>query len=147
MLVPMLSGALGIVVGVVAVVFWMQPGLFFRGVAVALGLMCVFTLFNAPTGLNHYLIVTPDYFRLRIGSWYSPADSEVKFNSVGYLAVDKTKGGHYELRVMGKDGQVAVPICDLMRKALPEVFRQAALRGVVIGDGPDGLQIPAALKQ
>jgi hypothetical protein len=34
----------------------------------------------------------------------------------------------------------------VMKKALPEVFRGAAERGVVIGEGADGLQIPAALK-
>jgi len=145
---PLISGAFGIVVGVAAVVFWMQPGLFFRLVAVVLAGMAVFTLFNTPTGLNHRLVVTPDYLRLRIGSWYSPVDSELRFNSVAYVVVNGAKGGGYELRAATKDGgQIVIPMCDLLKKASPEVFRIAAQRGAVIVEGADGLQIPAALRQ
>jgi hypothetical protein len=147
-LLPIISGAFGIVIGIGAVVFWMQPGLFFRLVAVALAFLALSALFNAPTGLNHRLVVTPDYFHLRLGPWYAPVDTQVEFGSLAYVALRRTRDGAYELQAFTNGGsRVSVPVCDIMRKALPEILQRAAQRSVVIGEGADGLQIPAALRE
>src|ERR1035441_4104230 len=50
LVLPIVSGALGIVAGIVVVVFWMQPGRIFRLFALVLALMALYILFNAPTG-------------------------------------------------------------------------------------------------
>ena len=147
LLFPIISAVLGILVGAAAVVFWMQ-GRISRIFAPVLALLSLWVLFNAPTGMNHRLIVTPHSFDPRLGSWYSPVDTKVEFASLVYLIVDSAKAGGYELRAVTKSGnQNSVPMCDLLKQALPDVLQAAARQNVVIGEGADGLQIPAALRQ
>lgn len=143
---PIIFGVLGIAVGAMAVVFWMQ-GRIYRILAPVLALLSLFVLFNTPTGMNHSLIVTPHSFELRIGSWYSPVDTKVEFASLAYLSVDEAKAGDYELRALTRTGnKISVPICDLLKRALPDVLERAARHDVVIGDNADGWQIPPALR-
>lgn len=147
LLLPIISAVLGVLVGAVAVVFWMQ-GRIYRVLAPVMALLSLYVLFNAPTGMNHHMIVTPDSFDLRIGSWYSPIDTKVEFASIAYMIVDDAKAGGYELRAFTKSGeQISVPMCDLLKQALPDILRGAARHSVVIGEGADGLQIPGALRQ
>ena len=126
----------------------MQPGRFFRLVAPMLALVSLFMIFNAPTGLNQRLTVTPDSFHLRIGSWYSPVETRVEFTSMAHFVVQRSGDGDYEFRAVAKGGdQISVPMYDLLRKALPESFHRAEQHRVVIGEGAAGLQIPAALRE
>ena len=146
LVLPVISSAMGILTGVAALVFWMQPASIFRLFAIILAMIASYVLFNAPTGLNHHLIVTADSFKQRIGPWYSPWDTKVEFNSLAYLSVERTKDGAYAFQAYTKSGEeIFVPVHDLMRKAVPEIMQRAGQCGVVIGDGPDGLPIPAAL--
>ena len=147
LILPIISAVLGILIGAGAVVFWMQ-GRIYRVLAPMMALLSLYVLFNAPTGMNHHMVVTPDSFDLRIGSWYSPTDTKVEFASLAYIIVADAKGGGYELRAFTKTGkEISVPMCDLLKQALPDVLRGAARHSIVIGEGADGLQVPAALRQ
>lgn len=147
LLLPIISAVLGIMVGAVAVVFWMQ-GRIYRVLARVMAVLSAYVLFNAPTGLNHRLIITTNSFDLRVGSWFSPLDTKVKFASLAYMSVDVSKSGGYELRALTKSGEeISVPMCDLVKQALPDVLREAARHNVVIGESADGVQIPAALRR
>src|ERR1700732_2377155 len=80
-------GGMGAVVFILSVVFWMQPGRFYTLISLGLFLMAIFILFNAPTGLDHRVVVTPAYFYHRIGSWYRPTEGKVYFDSLVYITV------------------------------------------------------------
>ena len=150
--VSILSGIIGIVVCVAAVVYWMQRGIFCRGVSVALFVISTWVLFNAPTGINHRVVVTPEYFFHRVGSWYSPVETRVDFKSLVYVSIGEAKRASkdrksYELRCT-KDGgadTIRIPVYDLMKKALPEILKRAAEHDVVIGEGSDGRVIPSGI--
>jgi hypothetical protein len=141
---PIIFGVLGSVVGVVAVVYWMQRGWVHRGASMVLAALALYVLFNTPTGFNHQLVVTPDYFLQRIGSWYAPVETKVDFNSLMYVSVmeikpDKKGRKAYDLRCIRKGGEsVRVPVSDMIKKALPEILKRAAEHNVLIGDAADG---------
>jgi hypothetical protein len=145
-------GLIGIVTAVLGVAYWMQRGLFYRAVSIVLAAISVYVFFNTPTGLNHRLVVTPDYFFQRIGSWYAPVETKVDFNSLMYLTVAETKQDRgrktYELRgnKKGTGEPIRIPINDMMKKAVPEILKRAAQHEVLIGDGADGRVIALELK-
>jgi hypothetical protein len=145
-------GFLGLVACVMGVFYGRQRHIFFRMAGVAIFLTGLFCLFNAPTGLNHKVVVTPDYFSQRIGSWYSPAETKIEFTTVKYMDIDENdatrgKGLKYVLRCEGngKTDEVRIEINDLLKAALPEIYHRAADRDVLIGDSPDGRPIPSDL--
>ena len=146
-----LFGFMGILSCVVAVVYWMQKGWFYRGVCVALSVISLWIFFNAPTGLNHRVVVTPEYFFHRVGSWYSPIETKVDFKSLAYVSIDEAERTRnqrktYELRCITERGnKISIPIYDMMKKALPEILKRAAEHEVVFGDSPDGRVIPSDL--
>jgi len=148
---PVFFGALGIIACVLAIVYWMQQGWFYRGVSVALFGISIFVLFNAPTGINHRVVVTPEYFFHRVGSWYSPVETKVDFKSLAYVSIREEKRARnerktYELRCITKEGaETSVPLYDMMKKALPEILKRAADHEVVIGESPDGRVIRSDL--
>jgi len=147
LVLPVISFAFAVIIGVGAVVFWMQPRGFSRSIAAALALVALYVLFNAPTGLNHRLVVTPHSFDLRIGSWYAPQNTKLDFTSLHYLSVDQLKDGGYEINAITREGtQTSIPVNDLLKKALPEILRGAAQSGVVIGDSAEDFQIPGQPK-
>jgi hypothetical protein len=144
---PIICGLFGLVVAVVAVVFWMQHAILFRVISVFIGLMALYILLISPTGLNHRLTLSPESLQLRLGYWFSPADTAVDFSTLAYLSVDKSNDGDYEITGLTKDArEVIVPMCDMVKAALPEILHRAAQKGAIIGEGPDGLQIPATLR-
>jgi hypothetical protein len=145
-------GFLGLVACILGTFYGRQRHIFFRIVGVVIFLMGLFCLFNAPTGLNHKVIVTPDYFSQRIGSWYSPVETKFEFKTVKYMDIDENdvagnKGLKYVLRCEGNNqaDAVRIEINDLLKAALPEIYRRAAERNVFIGDSPDGRPIPSDL--
>ena len=144
-----LFGVLGIIVCVLAVVYWMQNVWFYRACSVVLFIISAWMLVNVPTGINHRVTVTPEYFFHRIGSWYSPVEARVEFKSLAYLSIDEAKRTRnkrktYELRCITNLGEkIIIPVHDLMKKALPEILKRAAARGVVFGEGPNGRVIPS----
>jgi len=145
-------GVMGIIVCVLAVVFWMQPGRLFTFFSVVLFLLAIYVFVNVPNGLNHRVVVTPDSFSRRSGSWYSPVEHRVDFDTVLYLQLaetEPTRNGrtNYELQCFTKpDGDIiAVPVFDMMKKALPEIYRSAAAHDIVVGENADGWQIPPDL--
>jgi hypothetical protein len=146
--VSILFGVLGIIICVLAVVYWMQNVWFHRAVSVVLFIISAWMLFNVPTGINHRVTVTPEYFFHRIGSWYSPVEAQVEFKSLAYVSIDETKRARnqrkaYELRCFTKRAdEIIIPVHDLMKKALPEILKRAAAHDVVFGEGPDGRVIP-----
>jgi hypothetical protein len=137
---PLIFGVLGIVTSVLAIVYWMQRGWLYRGVSMALGAVSVFIFFNTPTGLNHRLVVTPDYFFQRIGSWYAPVETRVDFNSLIYLTIAETKPSRgrksYELRANKKEAgePIRVPISDMLKEAMPEILERAGQHQIVVGN-------------
>ncbi|MFO1513545.1 MAG: hypothetical protein U1F83_11615 [Verrucomicrobiota bacterium] len=144
------SAVLGMMTCLVGLFYWRQTALFFRTVAVVLFVISALCLFNAPTGLAHRVVVTPEYFSHRIGSWYSPVEARIEFSSVLYMAVELKKSDHdsgrlYELVCLKKPDNKPdrVPLHDLMKKALPEIFERARKLNIFIGDSPDGHPIPS----
>lgn len=147
---PIFFGALGIITCVLAAVYWTQQSRFYRAVSVALGAMSLYIFFNAPSGINHRVVVAPGYFFHRVGSWYSPIETKVDFDSVVYMTVDEAQRDRnrrktYELHCIAKKGTnaVRIPIYDLMKKALPEILERAAQRDIIVGERPDGRVIPS----
>ncbi len=144
---PLIFGAMGVVTTLAAVAYWMRTWWLYRALGIALAAISLYVFFNAPTGLNHRLVVTPDYFFQRIGSWYAPIETKVDFNSLIYLTVAETKPDRgrkaYELRGNKKETgeRIRVPISDMLKKALPEILKRAAQHEVLIGDGADGRMI------
>src|SRR5579864_5053528 len=124
---------LGLAACVVGVFYARQRHGFFRFVGVAVFATGLFCLLNSPTGLNHQLVVTPDYFFQRIGSWYLPKETKVEFKKVKYMSIDESDTGgsnqrRYDLRCETgpKTDEVRIEINDLLKAALPEIYRRAA---------------------
>jgi hypothetical protein len=149
-----LMGILGILTAIIAIVFWLQRSPLFTLFSVLLFGSSIFVFINVPSGFNHCLVVTPDTFDHRIGVWYSPIEHHIEFADVLFLQIAESEPvrnnrKYYELQCFMKpDGKIiAVPISDLMRAALPEIFRRAVAREIMIGEGDDGLQIPTQLSE
>jgi hypothetical protein len=138
-------GVVGLITFVLAMAYWMQGGWSCRGVSIVLAAISLYVFFNAPTGLNHRLVVTPDYFFQRIGAWYAPVETRVDFNSLVYLTIAETKPDqgrkNYELRANKKEtGEpLRIPMSDMLKKAMPEILKRAAERDVPIGDGAEAM--------
>jgi len=145
LLLPIMSVGIGILVLAVGALYWRAGGIYRFFVPVLL-LLGVGMLFFAPTGTNHRLIVTPDSFDLRLGFWFAPEDTKVEYASLVYMSVDDARDGGYVLTMYTKEGEeISVPIHDLLKAALPEILNAAADHELVIGEQPDGSQVPAAL--
>ena len=154
---PILSfvfGFLGLLTIVFGIVYWMQRRRFYSLVSVGLFLAAAYILFNAPTGINHCVIVTPDCIYHRVGPWYAPEETRIDFESLAYVEVvgsgtrkDGTKS--YDLQCFRKqpESPVRLPIYDLMTKALPEILQRVADHDIIIGTNADGWQLPPELRQ
>lgn len=147
-----LFGVLGLVTCVLTVVHWLQPGRIFRVFSAILLLLGAFILFNAPTGVNHHLTVTPNSFEMRIGAWYAPIVYHVDLANVQFLQVteaasDEKGRKRFELQCFTKPNgdKLIIPINDFMKMGLSEIFRRAVAHGVVIGEDAEGWQIPPEL--
>lgn len=132
---------LGIIIGICSIVFFMQPGLFFKIVGIVLIVLSAFTLLNAPAIFFNRLVVTPDYLYDRTGSLFSPKITKIDFDSVSYITYaesgeNKRKRPGYELQFFIKpDGElIRVPLNSLTKKALPEILDKAAQKDVVIDE-------------
>ena len=142
---------LGLAACIIGVFYGKQRHIFFRFAGVAIFFTGLFILFNSPTGLNHKLVVTPDYFYQRIGSWYSPQEIRVEFKQVIYMDIGEShkmgSGQKYDLRctMNAATNEVRIQINYLLKAALPEIYSRASESKVFIGDGPDGQQIPSDL--
>ena len=147
-LFPILFAVLALGAGVAAYFFWRARHTHpvFRLFALVLAVVSLFQLFNAPTGLSHHLIVTPDTFELRIGHWYAPIGTKVEYRSQAYASVVDAEGGGYALYTITDDGiETSAYIGDLMKAALPDILREMARHDVLIGERPDGWQLPEDL--
>ncbi|HXF10887.1 MAG TPA: hypothetical protein VN625_08890 [Desulfuromonadaceae bacterium] len=145
-------GLFGFICCILGFFYGTQRSIFFRLVGTVIFSVGLYSFFNAPTGLNHSVVVTSDYFSKRIGPWYSPMDTTIIFKSVKYMDIEENKTadhGHlrYELRCnMETDPkEVRIEINDLLKAAVPEIYRRAAEHNVFIGDSPDGRLIPSDL--
>jgi len=134
------------------VVYWMRQRGFYRAVSVALLTISIYVLFNAPSGINHRVTVTPDYFFHRVGSWYSPVETRVDFKSIVCIGIGETlrsknKRRTYELICLRKGGgdAIRIPINDMMKKAVPEILKRAAENNISIVPRPEGGTIPSDL--
>jgi hypothetical protein len=150
--ISIFSGSLGILTLVAAVVYWMRQGWFYRAVSVSLFMISIYVLFNAPTGINHRVMVTPDYFFDRRGSWYSPVETRVDFKSIVYIGIgerlrSKNKRKTYELICLRKGGgdAIRIPIYDMMKEAVPEILKRASENNISIVPRPEGGTIPSDL--
>src|SRR5258706_10221397 len=124
-------GALSVLIGGLAVAFWMHSQRRFRFGAVVLAIMSVLLLLNAPTGFNHHLVVTSESFDLLIGAWYLPREIKFEFASLRSLAVRKSGKDSAELIAVKRSGEeISVPLGHLVDAALPQIFEYAAQRGV-----------------
>lgn len=146
-----LSAFFGTAAIIVGTFYGRQRHIVFRSIGAVLILIGVFCLFNSPTGLNHRVVVTPDYFFQRMGTWYSPVDTKIEFKQVKYISIGENNSGNYGLRYYlgcvlntNKD-EVRININDLLKKAVPEIYSRAANANIPIGDSPDGEQIPSDL--
>jgi hypothetical protein len=139
-LLSILFGCFGLLIFVVGIFYWTHPSRFRKAVGMVLFLLSLLILVVAPTGLNHCAIVTADGFFDRVGWWFAPRETTVDFNALRYIdlkEVDSERNDRrkYVLRCYPKTGKdvVIIPLDDNLTKALPEVFRNAAQRGVNIG--------------
>jgi hypothetical protein len=139
-LLSILFGCFGLLVFVIGTFYWMQPRRFYKAVGIVLFLSSLSILFCAPTGWNHCVIVTADGFFDRVGFWIAPTERTVDFSPLHYIDLkevdaDRNDRRHYVLRCYPKAGKdvIAIPLDDNLTKALPEIFRNAAKRGVNIG--------------
>jgi hypothetical protein len=138
-LLSIFVGCFGLLIFVFGIFFWAHPGRFSKAVGMALFLLSLLILVFAPTGLNHCVIVTGDGCFDRVGLWFAPIERTVDFNAVRYIDLkevdpDRNDRRNYVLRCYPKAGQdvITVPLDDNLTKALPEIFRNAAKRGVII---------------
>jgi hypothetical protein len=138
-LLSILVGCFGLLVFVFGIFFWTLPGRFGKAVGMILFLLSLLILVFAPTGLNHCVIVTADGCFDRVGLWFAPRERTVDFNALSYIDLKEAELGrsdhrNYVLRCYPKAGQdvITVPLDDNLIKALPEIFRNAAKRGVII---------------
>jgi hypothetical protein len=148
-LCPVVFGVFGLVLCTVATIFWMQPGRLFTLVSLILFLLAISTFIEAPNSLAHRVTVTPDGFSSREGAWYRLAEIRVDFDSLSTMAVgtretDRPEDQTQELRCFPRDGgeTIRVPIDDMMKKALPEILRNAARHHVFIIKNVDRPQPP-----
>jgi hypothetical protein len=128
----------------------MKSGRYYRLKSIVSGGFAILILYIAPTSCKHRLIVTPDYFSHRVGSWYSPVETRINFDSMQHFSIapfNDEGRREYELRCYSKNGgdPVRIPIYDMMNKALPEIFDKATQRGVIVPEKRKGQQIPAEL--
>ncbi|HEV8001276.1 MAG TPA: hypothetical protein VGP63_15420 [Planctomycetaceae bacterium] len=151
---PVLFGVFGLVICTVAIVFWMQPGRFFRLVSLVLFLLAISAFIEAPDALAHRLCVTPDGFVDRSGAWYRVEEIRVDFGSLSTVTVGPREGNEpgdqtQELRCFPKDGgeTVRISIYDMMKEALPEILRNAARHGVFVVRNVERPQLPSADEQ
>jgi hypothetical protein len=135
------SIALGLVMCGFVVVYWMQPGWFFKGVSIALLVPAIGIFLTAPSTLRNGLILTPDYFCNRTGFWFSPTETFIEFKSLMYITiaeVEKNDHGRqqYELQCFMKpDGAIInIPVNDPLKKALLDILDMASKHEVVIDE-------------
>jgi hypothetical protein len=139
-LLSILFGCFGLLVFVAGLFYWTYPSRFHKAVGMVLFLLSLLFVVCAPTGLNHCAIVTADGFFDRVGVWFAPRETMVDFNDRSYIDLKEVDSGrsdrrHYVLRCYPKVGKdvISIPLDDNLTKALPEIFRNAAKRGVNIG--------------
>jgi len=145
------TGFLGFAAVIIGTFYGRQRHIFFKLAGVAIVLIGLFCLFNSPTGLNHQVVVTPDYFSQRIGTWYSPVNTKVEFKQIKYIEIGENNSGNDGLKyylgfvLNTNDTELRININDLLKKAVPEIYSRAAKANILIGDGPDREQIPFGL--
>lgn len=101
---------------------------------------------------NHYVQVDPSSVIQVTGTESSPIRHEIDFSATVYLEIARAAGGtspKYELVANAiRDGsETRIPISDLMRAALPQVFEYASKYDLIIAENENGLQIPEELRQ
>ncbi len=138
-LLSIFVGCFGLVIFVFGIFFRGIRGRFSKAVGMVLFLLSLLILALSPTGLNHCVIVTADGCFDRVGLWFAPRERTVDFNALSSIDLKEADLGrsdhrNYVLRCYPKAGQevITVPLDDNLIKALPEIFRNAAKRGVII---------------
>ena len=144
--------ALSALVGILAVVYSLRPGVF-RLVGIVLGLITCWLAYTATAieTSNHHVTVSPTKIIREVGTRAKPIRHEIDFTRTTFLAVEQVSrngGPEYELvaSATANGTETRIPIYDLMRAALPQIMENAAKQGAVIGESEDGLQIPTALR-
>jgi len=146
---------LGVMICTLAAVCWLKAGPLNRALSRILFLMAFLFLFlTVPSLLSNSLVVTPDFFLNRTGVWFWPAETKVEFNTIAHMTIQEAEQrgrneSEYELQCFKKlsGEKVCIRINDPMKRALPEIFRNAAQRGVVIGESSEGGEIPPDLRK
>lgn len=148
---------MGVPIVLAGVVFALQRGIFFKliatvllvGATVSLPIMLTVPFF-------HRAVLAPDSYYLRIGWFAFPEEYKVQFDSVQYVQISEDRSSdqregmkRYVLEFFIKPAGevVAVPICDLVKPALPQILSAVAKRGVIVGESPQGWQIPPDLQK
>lgn len=138
-LLSIFFGCLGLLIFVVGIFYWTYPSRFYKAIGMFLFLMSLLMLVVAPTGLNHCAIVTADGCFDRVGFWFAPIERTVDFNALSYIDLKEGDSArndrrNYVLRYYPKAGNdvITIPLDDNLTKALPEILRNAAKRGVIV---------------
>ena len=141
-----------VITGVLAFVFFLQRGIFrfFAAAFVAITAWLGYTAFQVDTS-NHRVTVSPDRVTREVGTVSDPIKHEIDFTNTAFLYIDEvpgTRGPNYELVANSARGgkETRVPICGMMRAALPQIMDYASKNNVVIGESADGALIPPTLR-
>ena len=131
----------------------MQKGLFrlaslaLFAISVWMGYTVLFVSFD-----NHRVTIGPDSVTREVGTVSDPVIHHIDFSDTAYMIITESRRNnrpYFELVAYStSDGtETRIPIHDMMKEALPEIFRNAANADVIIGEAPDGAQIPEALRK
>lgn len=135
---------LAVIISIVGIVYLLQPRRLYRVISVVLfSIAVIFLVTVVPIPFFHRVVVTDQYFSQRIGYWFAPNEQMLRFDQLLYLHVVSDSNAQnlrtdklqyvLECRLKPKGNIVTIPLQDLMKKALPEIYIQAAKKGVVIG--------------
>jgi len=95
-------------------------------------------VFVAPSFGYDKVVVDPDHFELRTGFWFSPTQHNVRFDDVTSMTIREEvrynrgrKNYSYYLDCAKKQGGVeAVPVGDVMKKAIDEITQRSEEKGI-----------------
>ncbi|HEV3122812.1 MAG TPA: hypothetical protein VGY53_12950 [Isosphaeraceae bacterium] len=137
-------------------VFWMQPGRIYKLFAVIVAGMAVWLIVvMAPLPSIHRAVLTPDGFALTIGAWYAPEHYLIRFDDVAFADIEDDPSDtsertrhyvlHCDLKRPRQKRPVLIPICDLVKPALPQIISELKTHSVILGEPDTGLHVPPEL--
>jgi hypothetical protein len=152
LLVPTLGGVL------IAVALWMRGGAIPR--TISLIVMAVLAIGSAEViamQFVHRAELTPDEFRMRLGTWHDPVDYTLKFDDV--IAADfvpdddppspitQNYALECEMKPLDSGRTIRLPINDYLKPALRQILDRLKARNAILGDPDVGFEIPKELRR